>query len=226
MKIEHRIENSLDLTVLTPEAVLTFRKYSIDGINGDYCIDQRAIQCMEMVIKCIELGLMTDKDIKKEAKILDKIMSHVIKIIADVRRHLESNSKFDSDLYCIDLSKIFDVSDDNLYFPIHYALEDLMHIRNLDSTSDRKKMYVYGWHKAEYFNNEFTQTKINSLCKDAATMIRIENHIKNAEIKDNGNRYIDITDEMPASKIAVCAHFLGMRYDIYDTFVEVYKRRG
>ena len=145
MKIEHRIENSLDLTVLTPEAALTFRKYSIDGINGDYCIDQRAIQCMEMVIKCIELGLMTDKDIKKEAKILDKIMSHVIKIIADVRRHLESNSKFDSDLYCIDLSKIFDVSDDNLYFPIYYALEDLMYIRNLDSTSDRKKcMYTAG----------------------------------------------------------------------------------
>ena len=57
-------------------------------------------------------------------------------------------------------------------------------------------------------------------------MIRIENHIKNAEIKDNSNRYIDITDEMTASKIAVCAHFLGMRYNIYDTFVEVHKRRG
>ena len=38
MKIEHIVENSLDLDLITPEAIDTFWKYSI----GDYCLgDER-----------------------------------------------------------------------------------------------------------------------------------------------------------------------------------------
>lgn len=93
----------------------------------------------------------------------------------------------------------------------------------MNKTYDHKKMYIYGWHRAEYFNNKFKQSKINSLCKDAATMMKIEKHIKNAEIEDDDTYHIQITDKMQASKINICAHFLGMLYCDHDTFVEVYK---
>lgn len=220
MKIKHEIVKSLDTDLVTPEAMLTFWKYSI----GDYNLnDERTMRCMEVVLKSIELGLMKDEKIKTEAKILDKIMNEVTKIIDCIESHLESNSKFDSDLYCIDLSEIFDVSDDKLYSSIRQTLYELLGIRHLMSTYDHKKMYIYGWHRAEYFNNKFKQSKINSLCKDAATMIKIEKHIKNAEIEDDDTYHIQITDEMQASKINICAHFLGMLYCDHDTFVEVYK---
>ena len=221
MKIEHKIVKSLDTDLVTPEAMLTFWKYSIADYNFN---DERTIRCMEVVIRAIKTGLMKDEVIKTQAKILDKIMNKVTKVIANIENHLESNSKFDSDLYCINLSDMFDVSNDKLYFPIIQCLDELTHMRNLEITNDRnrKEIYVYGWHRAEYFNNKFTQNKINSLCKDAATMMKIEKHIKNAKVENDGKRHIQITDEMPASKINVCAHFLDMLYCDRDTFVEVY----
>lgn len=225
MEIEHKIESGLNLEALTPEAVLTFNKYSIDGINGDYRINQRAIQCMAVVIKSIELGLMKNKDIEKKAKIINKIMAKVAKIIDDIESHLESDSEFDSNLYCIDLSEMFDVSDKELYFSIIRALEELLNIRHLASANDSKKLYIYGWHKAEYFGNKFTQKKINCVCEDVAVMVKIENHIKNEIAKNNGKCDIEITDEMPASKIEACANLLNMRYSKYETIVEMHKYR-
>jgi hypothetical protein len=53
--------------------------------------------------------------------------------------------------------------------------------------------------------------------------MKIEKHIKNAEIEDDDTYHIQITDEMQASKINICAHVLGMLYCDHDTFVEVYK---
>jgi hypothetical protein len=136
MKIEHKIERQIDTDALTPEAILTFWKYSI----GDYNLnDERTMRCMEVVLKSIELGLMKDEKIKTEAKILDKIMNEVTKIIDGIESHLESNSKFDSDLYCIDLSEIFDVSDDKLYSSIRQTLYELLDIRHLMPTYDHKK---------------------------------------------------------------------------------------
>lgn len=73
MKIEHRIETSLDTNLLTTEAIIAFDKYSISAHN-DYYKEERAMRCMEVVLRCIELGMLKDNIAHALAEIVDKIL--------------------------------------------------------------------------------------------------------------------------------------------------------
>lgn len=91
MKIDHKIERQIDIDALTPEAILTFWKYSI----GDYNLnDERTMRCMEVVLRCIELGMLKDNIAHALAEIIDEIMDKITKVIKNVKKKLTTGTTF------------------------------------------------------------------------------------------------------------------------------------
>ena len=93
MKIEHRIETSLDTNLLTTEAIIAFDKYSISAHN-DYYKEERAMRCMEVVLKCIELGMLKNNIAHTLAEIVDKILDKIAKVIKNVKKKLTTGTTF------------------------------------------------------------------------------------------------------------------------------------
>lgn len=174
MKVEHSIERKINEELVTQQAVDAFHKFSICANPFD---DERSMRCFAVVIKGIELGLLeNDVDIKIH-KIVDNIMDKVMDIVNNIKSHLESNTEFDNDLYRVDLSDIFDTSDVQMLNWVKQALDEALHEKKLAaeySSNDTTTFYVYGWHKAEYFNNKYTQDYMNSLCKNIEIILDIE----------------------------------------------------
>lgn len=166
MKVEHSIERKINEELVTQQAVDAFHKFSICANPFD---DERSMRCFAVVIKGIELGLLeNDVDLKIQ-KIVDKVIDKVMDIIHNIKTHLESNTEFDEDLYCIDLSEMFDTSDVQMLNWVKQALDEALHEKKLAaeySSTDTDKFYIYGWHKAEYFDNQYTQEYMNNLCKN------------------------------------------------------------
>ena len=217
MKIEHRIETSLDTNLLTTEAIIAFDKYSISAHN-DYYKEERAMRCMEVVLKCIELGMLKNNIAHTLAEIIDKILDKIAKVIKNVKKKLTTGTTFDENLYCIDLKKIFDTSDDKLYNDITYYLDKILSRKKLAAEYCGDMLYVHGWYMADYFNNEFTQNKITSLCEDIKVMYNIKDHIKAAKKNNAGNPEVYPTKNISLSKIKAYLNLNGKFYSTYSDF--------
>lgn len=212
MKIEHSIERKINDELVTQEAVDAFHKFSICANSLD---DERSMRCLAVVIKGIELGLLkNDVDLKIQ-KIVDNIMDKIIDIVNNIKSHLESNTEFDENLYCIDLSKIFDTSDVQMVRWVKQVLDEALHEKKLAaeySSTATTTFYVYGWHKAEYFNNKYTQDYMNSLCENIQIILDIEKSIRHIK-KDFLDSYeIAITEDRPANKIEMCLKLLNKSF--------------
>ena len=221
MKIEHKIIKSLNPDLITAKAMLAFDKYSIVAHN-DYYKEERAMRCMEVVLRSIEIGLLNDEDIDRKAEILDNIIADVDNVINNVKRHLQSNTKFGTKLYSIDLSKFFDTSDKDLFNTIEHYLNKVLSRRHLAVEYICDRIYVYGWHKVNFFDNKYTQKKINSLCEDVAGMIAVEKYINDTKVENNGYRHIKPTPDIPILRIEACARLNNMRYSTYTDYVEIF----
>lgn len=212
MKIEHSIERKINDELVTQEAVNAFHKFSICANSLD---DERSMRCLAVVIKGIELGLLkNDVDLKIQ-KIVDNIMDKIIDIVNNIKSHLESNTEFDENLYCIDLSKIFDTSDVQMVRWVKQALDEALHEKKLAaeySSNDTTTFYVYGWHKTEYFNNKYTQDYMNSLCKNIEIILDIEEYIKHPRLNCLGNSELDMRDDKPTNKIEMCLKLFGISF--------------
>ena len=212
MKVEHSIEQKINEELVTQQAVDAFHKFSICANPFD---DERSMRCFAVVIKGIELGLLeNDVDIKIH-KIVDNIMDKVMDIVNNIKSHLESNTEFDNDLYRVDLSDIFDTSDVQMLNWVKQALDEALHEKKLAaeySSTDTDEFYIYGWHKAEYLNNKYTQDYMNSLCTDIQIILNIEEAIKHIK-KDFLDSYeIAITEDRPANKIEMCLKLLNKSF--------------
>lgn len=212
MKIEHSIERKINDELVTQEAVNAFHKFSICANSLD---DERSMRCLAVVIKGIELGLLkNDVDLKIQ-KIVDNIMDKIIDIVNNIKSHLESNTEFDENLYCIDLSKIFDTSDVQMVRWVKQVLDEALHEKKLAaeySSTTTTTFYVYGWHKAEYFNNKYTQDYMNSLCKNIEIILDIEEYIKHPRLNCLGNSELDMRDDKPTNKIEMCLKLFGISF--------------
>ena len=207
MKVEHSIEKKFNEELVTPEVVEAFHKFSICANPLD---DERSMRCLAVVIKGIELGLLeNDVDLKIQ-KIVDQVMDQIVNIIHDIQRHIESNTEFDEDLYRVDLSELFDPSAVPMLSWVTQALDTALHEKHLAAEyHNEHELSIYGWHKAEYFDNQYPQEAMNRLCKTIPILLDIEESIKKARTNMLGNYEIDITKDQPASKIKMCLNLIG-----------------
>lgn len=212
MKVEHSIERKINEELVTQQAVDAFHKFSICANPFD---DERSMRCFAVVIKGIELGLLeNDVDLKIQ-KIVDKVIDKVMDIIHNIKTHLESNTEFDEDLYCIDLSEMFDTSDVQMLNWVKQALDEALHKKKLAaeySSVNNDKFYIYGWHKAEYFDNQYTQEYMNNLCKNIEIILDIEEYIKHPRLNCLGNSELDMRDDKPTNKIEMCLKLFGISF--------------
>ena len=192
MKVEHSIERKINETLVTQQAVDAFHKFSICANPFD---DERSMRCFAVVIKGIELGLLeNDVDLKIQ-KIVDKVIDKVMDIIH--------------------LSEMFDTSDVQMLNWVKQALDEALYKKKLAaeySSVNTDKFYIYGWHKAEYFDNQYTQDYMNNLCKNIEIILDIEEYIKHPRLNCLGNSELDMRDDKPTNKIEMCLKLFGISF--------------
>lgn len=167
----------------------------------------------------LNLGTLAYNDIHILNKmIIDKILDEIAKVIKNVKKKLTTGTTFDEKLYCIDLKKMFDTSDDKLYNDIEYYLDKILSRKKLAAEYCGDMLYVHGWYMADYFNNEFTQNKITSLCEDIKVMYNIKDHIKAAKKDNVGNPEVYPKKDITLSKLKAYLNLNDKFYSTYSDF--------
>ena len=184
MKIEHKIEKKINEKLITPEVLEAFDKYSIsENISwvlenlktGEYyCRSERAVRCLAVVIKGVELGLLKNAIELKVAKIMQELTAKTQAIIQDIETHLKMHTKLTKDIYSTKLSKLFDTDDSHLFYLVKEAFNKYLAEKQLVACYYKDKLAIYGWHRETYFDHRYAQEEINALCEEAAKLIDIE----------------------------------------------------
>lgn len=188
MKIEHKIEQKINEELVeklvTPEVLDAFDKYSISEniswvlenlkTGEPYCKTERALRCLAVVIKGVELGLLENAIELKVEKIMQKLMAKTQVILNDVEQHLMSHTEFNKAIYSINLNKIFDTNDSHLFYLVREAFDKYLAEKQLVACYYKDKVAVYGWHREAFFDNRYAQDDINALCEEAGKMIDVE----------------------------------------------------
>lgn len=165
MKIEHGIEKRINQEfvekLVTPELFDAFAKYSISEdihwvlenlkTGKEYDNTKRALRCLAVVIKGIELGLLKNAIELKVKKIMKELIEKTQAILQDVEQHLKLHTTFDDALYSIDLTGLFDPEDSHLFY--------LIRIKSLSMVGTEKHFLTTNMHRIRSMRYVKTQTK-------------------------------------------------------------------
>lgn len=225
MKIEHSIKRNINKKRITPQVVKAFRKYSIsEDISSvlknlktgkDYAQNQRALRCLEVVIKGVELGLLENAIELKVKNIMQELMAKTTEVINDVKQHLNTQTKFDKAIYSIDLTKLFDTEDSHLFYLIQEAFDEYLYLaeKPLVACYYTNQVVLYGWHRETYFDHKYAQDTINALCEDAAKMMDVEKDLQQ-KWKNQKHHWVNLYPENDEERaqIAMCLTLMKKRW--------------
>lgn len=223
MKIEHSIEININEELLTPQVFEAFGKYSISEdihwvlenlkTGKEYDNTKRALRCLAVVIKGVELGLLNNAIELKVEKIMQKLIEKTQAILQDVKQHLKSNTTFDDALYSINLNQLFDTDDSHLFYLVQEAFDEYLAPQQLVACYDKDKVVLYGWHREAFFDHRYAQDDINALCHDAAKMIDVEKNLVQ-KWQTTKDYYVNIYPANPEERaqIIMCLTLMKKRW--------------